>query len=45
MVADLKQAMLQEELLLSGAPTVDSLGLGTIGPTIIRHGTADQQSR
>jgi acyl-CoA dehydrogenase len=41
----LKQAVLQEELLLSGAPAVDSLGLGTIGPTIIRHGTADQQSR
>jgi acyl-CoA dehydrogenase len=41
----LKQAVLQEELLLSGAPAVDSLGLGTIGPTIIRHGTSDQQSR
>lgn len=41
----LKQAVLQEELLLSGAPAVESLGLGTIGPTIIRHGTADQQSR
>jgi acyl-CoA dehydrogenase len=41
----LKQAVLQEELLLSGAPSVDNLGLGTIGPTIIRHGTADQQSR
>lgn len=41
----LKQAVLQEELLLSGAPATDNLGLGTIGPTIIRHGTADQQSR
>jgi acyl-CoA dehydrogenase len=41
----LKQAVLQEELLLSGAPAVESLGLGTIGPTIIRHGTVDQQSR
>jgi acyl-CoA dehydrogenase len=41
----LKQAVLQEELLLAGAPAIESLGLGTIGPTIIRHGNADQQSR
>ena len=40
-----KQAVLQEELLLAGAPAIESLGLGTIGPTIIRHGTEDQQSR
>lgn len=40
-----KQAVLQEELLLAGAPAIESLGLGTIGPTIIRHGSADQKSR
>ncbi|ETR78719.1 acyl-CoA dehydrogenase [Afipia sp. P52-10] len=40
-----KQAILQEELLLSGAPAIESLGLGTIGPTIIRHGTREQQER
>jgi acyl-CoA dehydrogenase len=41
----LKQAVLQEELLLAGAPAIESLGIGTIGPTIIRHGSADQKSR
>lgn len=41
----LKQAILQEELLLAGAPAIESLGLGTIGPTIIRHGTSEQQKR
>lgn len=40
-----KQAVLQEELLLAGAPAIESLGLGTIGPTIIRHGTSEQQTR
>ena len=40
-----KQAVLQEELALAGAPPVESLGLSTIGPTIIRHGTPEQQAR
>jgi acyl-CoA dehydrogenase len=40
-----KQAILLEELALAGAPSTDNLGLSTIGPTIIRHGTPEQHAR
>lgn len=38
-----QQAIFKEELALSGAPLLENLGIETIGPTLIRHGTSEQQ--
>ena len=40
-----QQAIFREELAASDAPNVENLGIDTIGPTLIRHGTPDQCRR
>jgi len=37
-----QQAIFREELAASDAPCVENLGIDTIGPTLIRHGTPEQ---
>ncbi|WP_237717001.1 acyl-CoA dehydrogenase family protein [Cupriavidus basilensis] len=40
-----EQAIFREELAASDAPYVENLGIDTIGPTLIRHGTPEQCRR
>ncbi|QOT80642.1 acyl-CoA dehydrogenase family protein [Cupriavidus basilensis] len=40
-----EQAIFREELAASDAPHVENLGIDTIGPTLIRHGTPEQCRR
>lgn len=40
-----QQAVFREELAACDAPRYENLGIDTIGPTIIRHGTAEQKAR
>ncbi|ARK95731.1 acyl-CoA dehydrogenase [Burkholderia pseudomallei] len=40
-----QQAIFREELAASDAPNIENLGIDTIGPTLIRHGTEDQCRR
>ncbi|NYT23271.1 acyl-CoA dehydrogenase family protein [Alcaligenaceae bacterium] len=40
-----QQAVFKEELAACDAPRYENLGLDTIGPTIMRHGTPAQQTR
>ncbi len=40
-----QQAVFREELTVCGAPRTENLGIDTIGPTIIRHGTPEQRAR
>jgi len=40
-----QQAIFREELAASDAPCVENLGIDTIGPTLIRHGTDEQRRR
>ncbi|SOY57777.1 acyl-CoA dehydrogenase family protein [Cupriavidus taiwanensis] len=40
-----QQAVFREELAACDAPRFENLGIDTIGPTIMRHGTAEQQAR
>ena len=40
-----EQAIFREELEACGAPRYDNLGVETIGPTILRHGTPAQCAR
>ncbi len=40
-----EQAVFREELAASDAPYVENLGIDTIGPTLIRHGTLEQCRR
>ncbi|WER45685.1 acyl-CoA dehydrogenase family protein [Cupriavidus sp. WKF15] len=37
-----QQAIFREELAASDAPHIENLGIDTIGPTLIRHGTPEQ---
>lgn len=41
----LQQAVFREELAACDAPRFENLGIDTIGPTIIRHGTPEQCAR
>src|SRR5438034_11008370 len=42
----LEQAIVAEEMALANAPgTINSLGLGFVGPTLIIHGTEAQKQR
>lgn len=41
----LEQAVFREEYARSDAPRFENLGVDTIGPTLIRHGTPEQQAR
>ncbi|NYT62585.1 acyl-CoA dehydrogenase family protein [Alcaligenaceae bacterium] len=38
-----QQAIFKEELIASDAPNVESLGIDTIAPTLMRHGTDEQR--
>jgi len=40
-----QQAIFREELAASDAPYAENLGIDTIGPTLIRHGTPEQCQR
>ncbi len=40
-----RQAIFREELAASDAPYIENLGIDTIGPTLIRHGTDEQCRR
>ena len=40
-----EQAVFREELAASDAPRFENLGVDTIGPTLIRHGTPEQCAR
>ncbi|WP_439687536.1 Acyl-CoA dehydrogenase, middle domain protein 11 [Cupriavidus oxalaticus] len=40
-----QQAVFREELAACDAPRFENLGIDTIGPTIMRHGTAEQKAR
>ncbi|KJK20881.1 acyl-CoA dehydrogenase [Burkholderiaceae bacterium 16] len=40
-----QQAIFREELAASDAPYIENLGIDTIGPTLIRHGTQEQCRR
>ncbi|PIF77701.1 acyl-CoA dehydrogenase [Variovorax sp. 54] len=40
-----QQAVFREELAASDAPRYENLGIDTIGPTLMRHGTPAQQAR
>jgi len=40
-----EQAVFREELAASDAPRFENLGVDTIGPTLIHHGTPEQQAR
>jgi len=40
-----QQAIFREEMAACPAPRYENLGIDTIGPTIMRHGTPEQKSR
>jgi len=40
-----QQAIFREELAASDAPKIENLGIDTIGPTLMRHGTPEQCRR